>query len=148
MFKPNTTVACVVVCQNKFLLVEETEDGKQVFNQPAGHLEKDESLLDAAKRELLEETGLSLEPQYLLGIYQNDVPDKNIQYLRFAYIIELTGKLLETAPQDSDITAAHWFSYEQICGKQSQLRSPMVKLCIDDYLSGQKLPLESIKSFF
>jgi len=74
MFKPNTTVACVVVCQDKFLLVEEIDDGKVVFNQPAGHIEKDESLFDAAKRELYEETGLDLSPQYLLGVSFHSAP--------------------------------------------------------------------------
>lgn len=148
MFKPNTTVACVVVCNNRFLLVEETENGKQVYNQPAGHLEKGESLLDAAKRELYEETGLTLEPQAILGVYQNQVPNKDIQYLRFCYIIELQGECLVTEPQDDDITAAHWLTYDEICHKQDAMRSPMVKVCVDDYLSGQKLPLSSIKSYF
>ncbi|NVK24801.1 MAG: NUDIX hydrolase [Gammaproteobacteria bacterium] len=148
MFKPNTTVACVVVCQQKFLLVEETENARQVFNQPAGHLEKDESLFEAAKRELYEETGLQLIPQYLLGIYQNQVPDNDLQYLRFCYVIELEGMPPTTAPQDNDITAAHWLSYSEIEDKIDSLRSPMVKLCIDDYLSGQKLPLSAVKSFF
>ncbi|KMT65287.1 NUDIX hydrolase [Catenovulum maritimum] len=148
MFKPNTTVACVVVCQDKFLLVEETEDGKQVYNQPAGHLEADESLLDAAKRELYEETGLSLDPEYLLGVYQSQVKDKGIQYLRFCYVIELDGDYPETNPQDSDITAAHWLTYKEIEAKQDQLRSPMVKICIDDYRQGYELPLESVKTYF
>ena len=148
MFKPNTTVACVVICQNKFLLVEEFEDGKLVLNQPAGHLEKGESLLSAAQRELFEETGLSLTPQYLLGIYQNDIPAKNIQYLRFCYVIELQGELPATAPQDDDITAAYWLTYEQICDRTEDLRSNMVKVCIDDYLAGNKFPLSAIKSFF
>lgn len=148
MFKPNTTVACIVVCQNKFLLVEETEDNRQVFNQPAGHLEKNESLFEAAKRELYEETGLTLEPQYLSGIYQNEVPEKNIQYLRFCYVIELSGEPPATSPQDSDITAAHWLSYDDVCHRLDEMRSKMVKVCIDDYLAGQKLPLNSVKSFF
>ena len=61
-FKPNTTVAAVVMYKDKFLLVEELEHGNTVYNQPAGHLESDESLVSAIKRELKEETGLSLSP--------------------------------------------------------------------------------------
>ncbi|NTS78755.1 NUDIX hydrolase [Catenovulum sp. SM1970] len=148
MFKPNTTVSLVVKCQDKFLIVEEIDDGKVVFNQPAGHLEANETLLDAAKRELYEETGLKLEPQCVLGIYQSEVPEKQIQYLRFCYIIELDGECPQTSPKDSDIKAAHWFTLDQIRQRDSQMRSPMVMLCIEDYLSGQSFPLSSVKSIF
>ncbi|WP_111978161.1 NUDIX hydrolase [Algibacillus agarilyticus] len=145
MFKPNTTVALVVKCQEKFLLVEEFEDGKVVYNQPAGHLEANESLLDAAKRELLEETGLVLEPEFIVGIYQSEIPEKNIQYLRFCYAIELTGEPPVTQPQDDDITAAHWFTLDQIKQLAPQHRSHMVQLCIDDYLLGQQYALQAIQ---
>ncbi len=148
MFKPNTTVACIVKCGEYFLLVEETEDGKQVYNQPAGHLEKDETLLAAAKRELYEETGLCLEPQALVGIYQSEIKHKNIQYLRFCYLIELElDALPQPQPQDDDITAAHWLTLEQIENKMDQMRSPMVKICLDDYLAGKRIPLSSVQSY-
>ena len=55
-WKPNTTVAAVIEKDGKFLLVEELIEDELVFNQPAGHLEKGETLLDAVKREVLEET--------------------------------------------------------------------------------------------
>ena len=57
MFKPHVTVACVVHAEGKFLVVEETINGKALWNQPAGHLEADETLVEAAARELWEETG-------------------------------------------------------------------------------------------
>ena len=52
MFKPHVTVACVVHAEGKFLVVEETINGKALWNQPAGHLEADETLVEAAAREL------------------------------------------------------------------------------------------------
>lgn len=52
MFKPHVTVACVVHAKGKFLVVEETINGKALWNQPAGHLEADETLVQAAEREL------------------------------------------------------------------------------------------------
>ena len=52
MFKPHVTVACVVHACDKFLIVEETINGKALWNQPAGHLEANETLLQAAEREL------------------------------------------------------------------------------------------------
>lgn len=148
MFKPNTTIAWIVECNNKFLVVEEIENGINVINQPAGHLEKDESLLQAAKRELLEEAGLQLEPQGLVGIYQSQVKGKDIQYLRFCYYAKIEAEQLPSLqPQDADILAAHWFSYEQITQKQLPHRSHMVQICFDDYIKGQRIPLSAVKSY-
>ena len=68
MLNPRITMACVVHCQDKFLFVEEFEYGKMTLNQPAGHLEENETLLEGAKRELFEETGITAEMQQLLGV--------------------------------------------------------------------------------
>jgi phosphatase NudJ len=144
-FKPNTTVAVVIHCQGKFLLVEELDAGKTVFNQPAGHLEANESLIQAIQRELLEETGLTLTPDYLCGIYYFHRPELALYFLRFCFVIELSQPLV-AKPQDAEIIATHWLSLPQITAKQSQLRSPMVLECIHDYLAGVKIPLSVIKS--
>lgn len=144
-FKPNTTVAAVIHYQGKFLLVEEQENNQLVFNQPAGHLEINESLIGAIKREVLEETGLALAPDYLSGIYYFHRPDLQLYFLRFCFVIELqqhlTGK-----PQDHEIIDTHWFTLEQIIEKRQQLRSAMVIECIEDYLAGNKIPLSQLKS--
>ena len=85
-WKPNTTVAAVIQKDNRFLLVEEEIDGKLVFNQPAGHLEKDETLIEAIKREVLEETTFEFVPESLIGIYlYPNTNNKNITYLRFCF---------------------------------------------------------------
>lgn len=148
-FKPNTTVAAVVVCKDKYLLVEEIENGKHVFNQPAGHIEAGENLIDATKREVLEETGLQLAPQYLNGIYYFHRSDLNLYFMRFCFVIEL-DELIQGIPQDDEIITTHWLSYEEIIAKKEQLRSAMVLDCINDYLSNknkqQKIPLSSLKS--
>ena len=144
-FKPNTTVAAIIHHQGKFLLVEELENNKQVFNQPAGHLEKDESLIKALEREVLEETGLALTPDYLSGIYYYYRPELELYFLRFCFVIELES-LLVSSPQDTEIIATHWFNLEQIQEKEAQLRSTMVLECIEDYLAGNKIPLSHIKS--
>jgi len=148
-FKPNATVAAVIVCQNKFLLVEELEHGKHVFNQPAGHIEADENIVDAAKREVLEETGLQLTPQYLDGIYYFYRADINLYFMRFCFVIEL-DEFVQGKPMDDEIITTHWFSLEEVLARKAQLRSTMVLDCINDYLSnkkkGHKIPLSSLKS--
>jgi phosphatase NudJ len=144
-FKPNTTVAAIVTYQDKFLLVEELEHGNTVYNQPAGHLESNESLVSAIERELKEETGLSLSPEYLCGIYYYYRSSINLYYLRFCFVIELES-LLPTLPEDDEIIACHWLTLAQIKEKSTNLRSPLVLECIDDYLSGKKIPLSHLKS--
>ena len=59
-FTPHVTVATIIEDNGRFLMVEELAEGRAVFNQPAGHLEADESLIQAALRETLEETGWML----------------------------------------------------------------------------------------
>jgi len=148
-FKPNTTVAAVIHHQGKFLLVEELENGKTVYNQPAGHLEEKEDLIAAVKREILEETGLPLTPDYLCGIYYFHRPDLSLYFLRFCFVIELDEQLL-AQPQDDEIIANHWLTFAEIKAKAAQLRSAMVIECIEDYLlcvdSGKKIELSSLKS--
>lgn len=148
-FKPNTTVAAVIAYKHKFLLVEEMENNKRVYNQPAGHIEAGENIIDAAKREVLEETGLALEPQYLNGIYYFYREDIDLYFMRFCFVIELDEPLQGT-PQDSEILSTHWLTIEEIKNKHEQLRSPMVLDCINDYLSNKKkqhkIPLSSLKS--
>ncbi|MDD8057950.1 MULTISPECIES: NUDIX hydrolase [Shewanella] len=131
-YKPNTTVACVVYSQGKFLLVEEIIDGQVKFNQPAGHLEANESLIDACSREILEETGLAIAPQAIVGIYQFSVSD-TLAFVRYTFCIDLEQPI-EGTPLDSAITRTHWLSREQIGELGDQLRSPLVLKSIDDYV--------------
>jgi len=148
-FKPNTTVAAVIVCNNKYLLVEEYENGKKVYNQPAGHIEANENLVDAVKREVLEETGLALIPDYLSGIYYFHRPELNLYFLRFCFVVELAQQVA-AIPLDDEIIDTHWFTLEEIRIKQHQLRSTMVLECIEDYVaggqSGNKISLSMLKS--
>ena len=148
-FKPNATVAAVIACGDKFLIVEEIENDRHVFNQPAGHLEIGENLIDAAKREILEETGLALEPQYLSGIYYFYRKDISLYFMRFCFVIEIDN-CIDASPQDDEIIATHWFTLNEIKSKLNQLRSPMVLDCINDYLLNkskqQKIPLSLLKS--
>ena len=85
IWKPNVTVAAVVERDGRFLVVEEETDDGLRFNQPAGHLEKGESLVAAAAREALEETAHRFRPEFLVGIYQWPKPGSDITYLRFAF---------------------------------------------------------------
>ena len=138
--RPHITVAAIVERDGRFLVVEEnTIDGVRL-NQPAGHLEADESLADACVRETLEETAHHVSVNSLVGIYQWARPDGGIQYLRFVFACsdhgEETGRTL-----DEGIIRAQWLSYEDLQAQQDRLRSPLVMQCIEDYVAGRRFPL-------
>lgn len=143
-WKPNTTVAAIVEQNGKFLMVEEeTTEGVRI-NQPAGHLEKGETLIQAVIREANEETAYDFTPQSLLGIYHWQRPDKEITYLRFAYI----GKIGAHRPDqklDAGILRAVWMSVDELRTSQSIHRSPQVLKCVDDYLAGKSYPLAVVE---
>jgi 8-oxo-dGTP pyrophosphatase MutT (NUDIX family) len=144
VWKPNVTVAAVVEREGRFLLVEEAIGGTLMLNQPAGHLEPDESLLEAVARETLEETAWHFRPQALVGIYRWPHPDRNTTFLRFAF----TGALLEHEPDrvlDEGITRTVWMDREALRRLRDRHRSPQVMACVDDYLAGCRFPLECLR---
>jgi len=141
IWKPNVTVAAVIERDGKFLLVEEETSQGVRFNQPAGHLEADESLLAAVARETLEESAYHFVPQHLLGIYRWHSPDSDTTYLRFAFTGTITGH--EPDRQlDTGILQAVWLTPDEIRANQSRHRSPLILHCVEDYLAGKRYPLE------
>lgn len=146
VWKPNVTVAAVVERNGQFLLVEEVTTEGIRFNQPAGHLERNESLINAVVRETLEETGYNFKPTFLLGIYQWPHPEKDITYLRFAFGGELLGH--DPARKlDEGIIAARWLTLDQIRASQATHRSPLILRCVEDLIAGNKLPLSAITHY-
>jgi ADP-ribose pyrophosphatase YjhB (NUDIX family) len=140
VWKPNVTVAAVVERDGRFLLVEEEVEGALVLNQPAGHLERGESLLAAAERETLEETAWHFRPEALIGIYRWTHQDKDITFLRFAF----TGTLVDHEPSrvlDPDIRRTLWLDAEELRGQRTRHRSPQVMACVNDYLAGRRYSL-------
>ncbi|MFJ5447195.1 NUDIX hydrolase [Methylobacillus methanolivorans] len=143
IWKPHTTVAAIVEQQGRFLLVEEeTADGIRL-NQPAGHVENGESLLEAAVREAREETAYRFTPQSLLGIYHWRHPLKDITYLRFAFIGQVDDHQADLALDDGIIRAL-WMTADEVRATQAQHRSPQVLTCVEHYLAGQHFPLNVI----
>lgn len=138
-WKPNVTVAAVAEQDGRFLLVRERDAGRVVLNQPAGHLEPGESLLQAVAREALEETGRSFEPAGLVGIYRYASPERAVTYLRFCF----HGRVGPADPRrrlDPDIMEALWLAPDELDAQA--LRSPLVRRCIEDYLAGRRYPLD------
>lgn len=139
------TVAAIVEQNGRFLLVEELQQGLQVLNQPAGHLDPGESLLQAVIREVREETTCDFEPEAVIGIYLWPVPDSDRSYLRVAFSGRV-GTPDPTRKLDDGILGTRWLSRHELEAQRAQWRSPLVGRCIDDYQDGKRYPLDVLIS--
>lgn len=145
-WKPNVTVAAVIERDGNFLLVEEQTAEGLCYNQPAGHLEAGESLLDAVARETLEESAWRFTPTALVGIYQYHQAAAGVTYLRFAFTGEISdhdaGRKLDTG-----IVRALWMPVAEIRASRAKHRSPLLMQCVDDYLAGRRHPLDLLHHY-
>jgi len=141
IWKPRATVAVICEKNGHFLIVEEKVHGKIRFNQPAGHLEDHESLIDAAIRECQEETARTFRPRALVGLYRWRNNRKNDTYLRATFCGDCTDADSEQA-LDEGIIAAHWMTLDEIRERTADLRSPLVLRSLEDYLAGSRYPLQ------
>ncbi|MEJ6592963.1 MAG: NUDIX hydrolase [SAR86 cluster bacterium] len=138
---PHITVATIVKDADRYLMVEEWVAGELVLNQPAGHLEPNETLHAAALRETLEETAWQVQLISLTGIYHYYAANVDIVYQRLTFAA--TPLYLTSAPLDADIHSVQWLTLDTI--RQRRLRSPLVLQCIEDHEAGQSAPLDFIK---
>ncbi len=139
-WQPDVTVATVVVADGKLLCVEERVNGRLVINQPAGHLEPDESLFDAALRETREETGWDVRLTSFLGAYQWKAAESGRHYLRFAFAAE-PERHDPTRKLDDGIVQALWLTPDELLAARERHRSPLVWQAVADHLAGHRSPL-------
>ena len=142
-WNPEVTVAAIVELDRRFLVVEERIANRLVLNQPAGHLEDRETLLEAVIRETREETAWRFRPEALVGTYLWRNPADGRSFLRFAFC----GTVDDHDPRqplDKGIIRALWMSHEQLLAQSSRLRSPLVMSCLQDFLLGKRQSLDSV----
>jgi len=143
-WKPNVTVAALIERDGRFLLVEEDTSDGLLLNNPAGHLDPGESPLQGVMRETLEETTCTFTPEGFLGLYMSRFrrtrTGEDITYLRFAFAGTITGHEPQRALDDGIIRAV-WLTPEEIRASAERHRSPLIALCVEDYLAGKRYPL-------
>ncbi|MGD0958281.1 MAG: NUDIX hydrolase [Methylomonas sp.] len=145
VWKPHVTVAAIIEQNQRFLLVEETTSRGPAFNQPAGHLEAGESLLEAVVREVQEETAWRFEPEAFIAAQLWRKNARSPSFLRFCFSGSAHTHNADQ-PLDTGIIQTHWLSHADIIARRQQLRSPLVLKSIDQYLSGRRYPLSLIES--
>jgi ADP-ribose pyrophosphatase YjhB (NUDIX family) len=140
MQKIHLTVAAVVEKHGRFLVVEEFVGGREVINQPAGHVESGEVLRDAVMREMLEETAWQFSPAAIVGIYLWTHPQKDEAFLRVAF----SGTCHDFDSErelDTGILRTLWLTQHELEARGDSLRSPMVLRAIADYREGGRYPV-------
>lgn len=140
-WRPHVTVACVVNDGARYLMVEEEVNGRLAYNQPAGHLEDRERLIDAAVRETLEETGWAVEPTHLIGVHQWRSSEHGDGVIRFSFAARPVAHD-PARPLDRGIQRALWLDRSEIAALGERLRSPLVLASIDAWLAGARFPLD------
>ena len=143
-WQPDVTVATVVVDQGRLLCVEERAGGRLVINQPAGHLEPDESLMQAALRETLEETGWTVQLTAFIGAYQWKAPETGRHYLRFAFAADPVSHAPDRRLDDG-IERALWLTPAELRAQADRHRSPLVWRAVADHLAGRRQPLSLVQ---
>ena len=142
-WNPEVTVAAIAELDGRFLMVEERIKGRLVLNQPAGHLEDGETLLEAVIREAREETAWRFRPAALVGTYLWRSPDDGRSFLRFAFCGAVDDHRAQQ-PLDVGIQRTLWVTHDQLLAQAPRLRSPMVLRCLQDYRLGKRQPLDTV----
>ena len=138
--KLDLTVAAIAERDGRFLCVQERVARRVVLNQPAGHLEDGESLVEAVVRETHEETGHAFAPEAVTGIYVwRRAVGQTV--LRVAFAGRL-GEPVRVGIPDRAIIRTVWLDRGELHARAAEHRSPLVLRCVDDYLRGVRYPLE------
>lgn len=94
------TVLCMIYKDDQILLQNRQKSDWPGYTFPGGHIEKSESFVDAVKREILEETGLSIFQPHLCGIKQFPTDD-GARYIVLLFKTDLfSGQLTSSAEEE------------------------------------------------
>lgn len=148
MWSAHITVAAIIEHNQRFVLVSDKTPNGIKLNQPAGHLDPNETIYEAVIREVKEETSLDFIPEKLVGIYM--MPANNdTTYIRFCFKGKLANYNAVPKPSDKDLDVikADWYTLEEIQATRDDHRSIVVEKCFIDYLNGNEYPLEVITNF-
>ena len=135
-------VGGIIEKNGKYLLVQEAKAKcYKKWNVPAGHLDYNESLIDAAKREIKEETGCNVK---ITGISYigNKVTEDNL-----IIIILFTTELIEEniTYNTNEILDVNWFDYDEIINNmEDKLRGKYIKDGLRNHKNGFIAPIDIV----
>ncbi len=138
---------CNIIEQDdRFLLVRESKDAARgLYNLPAGGWEPGETIVEGCIREAKEETGLDVEPQYFVGLYERKLTRENGTGLNCVAYSKVVSGELTVSDEHPEVK---FFSYDEIVDldRKGLLRGPTILAAIQDYQAGRRLPLDTISA--
>ncbi|MGQ0697571.1 MAG: NUDIX hydrolase [Panacagrimonas sp.] len=143
-WQPHIVVAAVVERDGRYLIVEERINDELRINQPAGHWEQGETLIEGLKREALEETAWDVEPTGFLGVYEWQPASLPYPFVRFAFVATALHHHADRK-LDTGIERALWLTPDELQARAHQHRGPAVMQCIEDQRAGRIYPLSVIQ---
>ncbi|MEO5732759.1 MAG: NUDIX hydrolase [Rubrivivax sp.] len=148
-WSPSVTVAAIIERDGRYLLVEEhTPEGLRL-NNPAGHLDPAESLIEGVVREALEETARVFKPEALVGVYlsrfRRPASGEDVTYLRFA-ICGSVGEPEAGRALDTGIVRTVWMDIDELQSSTERHRGPLVLRSILDHRAGIRHPLSLLQA--
>jgi ADP-ribose pyrophosphatase YjhB (NUDIX family) len=134
MPKPSTRLivaALALVRTEAGVLLVQQNIGRRLWGVPGGHMDEDETVEQAAQRELREETGLEVALGRVVGFYT--VPSENAVSVVFE-ARRVGGTLQRVTPETAD---CRFFAPDQL---PAEFR-PHHRQRVLDFLAGGKLPV-------
>ncbi|KON90296.1 DNA mismatch repair protein MutT [Sporosarcina globispora] len=135
-------VSTSIIQEGKVLMIKENKATvKNKWNFPSGRVEKGEDILEAACREVKEETGLDVNLTHTTGIY-NFISSTDHQVILFHFIAQISGGFLNV--QEEEIADSKWVNLSNLNRfKDEELRNAKVIRQILHAVKADKLyPLE------
>lgn len=143
-----TLVGCVLLeRQGKFLFLQQARGRRQPgrWGLPGGKPEPGETLFEATKREVREETGLAIELSGFVGMVRTGhTADPNL-FVCFAGKLPNTEGEPELQLKAGEINAARWFSVAELQAGTFPLRAQPLATLAERFSQGQCYPLDLVQ---
>lgn len=132
-----TVVSVTVIKDNEILLIKESKStAYNKWNFPSGRIEQYEDILNAARREVKEETGLDVNLLHTTGIY-NFVSDSTDHVILFHFIGEIVGGTLKI--DENEVIDCKWVTLNELRNfENSELRNSTVMKQMIEAVTSQK----------
>jgi ADP-ribose pyrophosphatase YjhB (NUDIX family) len=131
---PRIRVAAVIPHGDGILVVRHRKDGETYHLLPGGGVEPGETLAEALRREVLEETGLACELVAPLFINDSIASDGSRHVLQLTFLVRPTGGELGAASADPRVEAVEPIAFAQLA--DLDLRPPMAAALLEAAAAG------------